>query len=163
MLCILCHACDVSRVWRAPRKKRIWIFGKAVSYGGLFFSRLQSFFCFQVTYCPVKRGNRADSSRNESDYSRRALPRSVFRFLRVAVARIRTSSFFNCVVRKLTVDQNGALCLNQLFFLARKLKNELVRNSRNREAGKWPGYLSESSQTPSDESRLDFLSLRGNN
>ena len=31
----------------------------------------QRFFCFQVSFCPVKRGNRAGSSRNESDYSRR--------------------------------------------------------------------------------------------
>ena len=31
----------------------------------------RAFFCFQVSYCPVKRGNRAGSSRNESDYSRR--------------------------------------------------------------------------------------------
>ena len=38
---------------------------------GTFFFRLQSFFCFQVSYCPVKRGNRAGSSRNEPDYSRR--------------------------------------------------------------------------------------------
>ena len=29
------------------------------------------YFCFQVSFCPVKRGNRAGSCRNESDYSRR--------------------------------------------------------------------------------------------
>ena len=29
------------------------------------------FFCFQVSFCPVKRGNRTGSSRNESVYSRR--------------------------------------------------------------------------------------------
>ena len=49
-------------------------------------------------------------------------------------------------------------------FLARKLKNELVRNYRNcnnRETGNWSGYLSESSQTHSEKSRLDFLSLPG--
>ena len=28
------------------------------------------FFCFEVGFCPVNRGNRAGSSRNESDYSR---------------------------------------------------------------------------------------------
>ena len=46
--------------------------GKAVSYGGLFFfGDKQSFLCFQVSYCPAKRGNRAGPSRNEYDYSRR--------------------------------------------------------------------------------------------
>ena len=39
---------------------------------GDFLFRLQAeLFCFQVSYCPVKRGNRADSSQNESDHSRR--------------------------------------------------------------------------------------------
>ena len=31
----------------------------------------KGFFCFEISFCPVKRGNRAGSSRNESDYSRR--------------------------------------------------------------------------------------------
>ena len=45
---------------------------QAVLYAGLFFLRLQtSVFCFQVSFCLAKRGNRAGSSRNESDYSRR--------------------------------------------------------------------------------------------
>ena len=35
------------------------------------------------------------------------------------------------------------------------------RNCDNREAGNWSGYLSESSQTHSEKSRLDFLSLPG--
>ena len=59
----------------------------------------------------------------------------------------------------------GAM-FDQLFFLARKLKNELVRISRNRDnrqAGHWYGYLSESSQTHSEKSQLDFLSVRGKN
>ena len=46
------------------------------------------------------------------------------------------------------------------------MKNELARNCRNcynREAGNWYGYLSVSSQTHSEKSRLDFLSLRGKN
>ena len=77
----------------------------------------------------------------------------------------RTSSFFNCVVRKLTVDQNwGSVWWKKK--IASKLKNELLRNCRNcdnREAGKWPGYLSASSQTHSEKSLLDFLFLRGNN
>ena len=37
---------------------------------GTFFFLLQTqFLCFQVSYCPAKRGNRASSSRNEFDYS----------------------------------------------------------------------------------------------
>ena len=45
---------------------------KAVSYGRLFQKGCkQIFFCFQVSFCPIKRGNRAGSSRNESNYSRR--------------------------------------------------------------------------------------------
>ena len=40
--------------------------------GGFFWGGYkQSFFRFQVSYCPVKSGSRAGSSRNESDYSRR--------------------------------------------------------------------------------------------
>ena len=38
------------------------------------------FFCFQVRFCPVKRGNRAGSSRNEFNYSRRGT-QSSFLFL----------------------------------------------------------------------------------
>ena len=39
---------------------------------GLFFlGYKQRFFCFQVSFRPVKRGNRAGSSRNEFNYSRR--------------------------------------------------------------------------------------------
>ena len=44
---------------------------KAVRYAGLFFWGCRVFFCFQVSFCPVKRGNRAGSSQNEFDYSRR--------------------------------------------------------------------------------------------
>ena len=40
-------------------------------WGLFFWGYNQSFFCFQVSYCPVKRRNQASSSRNESDYSRR--------------------------------------------------------------------------------------------
>ena len=55
---------------------------------GDFFFRLQSFFCFQVSYCPVKRGNRAGSSRNEFLTTRGEVPRPFFRFSRVTVAII---------------------------------------------------------------------------
>ena len=138
---------------------------KAVSYGGLFFSEVtsKSFFCFQVSYCPVKR----KSSRLFSKWVWLLSERYPDQFSASRESQLRefrTSSFFNCVVRKLTVDQNGGSVLVNFCFLARKLKNELVRNSRNcdnREAGKWPGYLSASSQTHSEKSRLDSLSLRG--
>ena len=41
--------------------------------GRLLCGASEFFFCFQVvsSFCPVKRGNRAGSSRNEFDYSRR--------------------------------------------------------------------------------------------
>ena len=56
-------------------------------WGGLFLIGCRVFFCFQVSVSPVKRGNRAGSSRNESDYSTLGeVPRSVFRSSRVAVA-----------------------------------------------------------------------------
>ena len=49
------------------------------------------FLCFQVSFCPVRWGNRVGSSRNERDYSTLGevrVPRTVFRFSRVAVVRI---------------------------------------------------------------------------
>ena len=115
--------------------------------GGLLFrgykqSFFQLFFCLQVSFCPVKRGNRVGSSRNESDYSDYLI--------------------FELCSRKLAVNQTG-LCLINFFFLARKFQNDLVRNSRtcdNREAGKWPGYLSAISQTHS-EKRGSISSLCG--
>ena len=36
-----------------------------------FFEVANRLFCCQVSFCPVKRGNQAGFSRNESDYSRR--------------------------------------------------------------------------------------------
>ena len=39
--------------------------------GDFFRGYKQNVFCFQVSYFPVKRGNRAGSSQNEFDYSRR--------------------------------------------------------------------------------------------
>ena len=37
--------------------------------GNFLFYVANRLFCFQVSFCPVKRGNRAGSSRNEVDYS----------------------------------------------------------------------------------------------
>ena len=72
------------------------------------------------------------------------------------------------VVRPLCIVHAGLFfkVTTNFFFLPRKLKNELARNSRNcnnREAGNWCGYLTESSQTHSEKTRLDFLSSRGKN
>ena len=47
----------------------IWV--KDVCHAGLFFEVANRLFCFQVSFCPAKGGNRAGSSRNESDYSGR--------------------------------------------------------------------------------------------
>ena len=55
---------------------------------GLFFNVAKIDFCaFKFSFCPIKRGNRAGSSRNESDYSPRGTQIS-FPLSRVAVVRI---------------------------------------------------------------------------
>ena len=96
------------------------------------------------------------------------VPRPLSRFSIFAVVRIRTSSFFtffarkkswsnrtpfviNCQSSDYTIKRNGLLIL-------------IVWNSRNcdsREAEKWSGYLSESSQTHFEKTRLDFLAFTG--
>ena len=103
---------------------------KAVGYALLCFLRLKTEFSyfFAVSYRLVKRGNRAGSSRNESGDCRRG-PRSVqfiYRFWRVTMATIWTSSFFSCPVRKAAVEQKWRLWLINFFYLATKLKNELT-------------------------------------
>ena len=75
----------------------------AVRYAGLFFwGCKQSCFCFQVSCCPVKRGNQAGSSRNEFDYLRRGTQDpDQFPVYRLSQLReFRTSSFFNFLPRK---------------------------------------------------------------
>ena len=90
---------------------------KAVSYSRLLF-KLHIFFCSQVTFFPVKRGNRAGSSRNESDsYSGRGTQISFPLRESRSCQNFGRTNFFNCVVRYLTVDQNGqAVCYVGLFF-----------------------------------------------
>ena len=64
------------------------------------------------------------------------------------------------------VDETEPPFWSTVSFLTTQLKNELVRNYRNcdsREAENWSGYLSKSSQTHSEQSRLDLLALRGKN
>ena len=156
--------------------------------GFLFMLKTQSFWLLSRSFLPRrtrKRGNRAGSSRNESEYSRRGTQISFPLF-----ESRRREKKINCVVRTLAVEQNGG---SDYFFhgdsnqdlrstykptyyaiftahiwswllctpaIAIKLKNELVRIFRNcdsLEAGNWSGYVSESSQTHSEKSRLDFL------
>ena len=64
----------------------------------IFFVRLQRFFCVHVSFCLVKRGNRAGSSWNESDYSRRGTQTSFSLLDREF--RTTRSSFFNLPARK---------------------------------------------------------------
>ena len=108
----------------------------------------ERFFCFHASFCPVKRGNRAGSSRNESS-TFGEVPRSASRFSRVAVARIPDYLIFQLCSQKTNSWSKRGFCWINFFVVARKLKNELVRNSRNcdnRKAINWSGYLSESSQ-----------------
>ena len=75
-----------------------------------------------------------------------------------------TPSFFNFLARKRKVHQTEPPFWSSVSFMTAQLRNELVRNSRNcdsRETENWSGYLSESRQTHSEKSRLDFLTLRG--
>ena len=57
------------------------------------------FFCFRVSFWPLTRGNRAGSSRNESDYSRRGAQTSfpASRLSQLREFRTTNSSFFNFV------------------------------------------------------------------
>ena len=84
-----------------------------------FFLRLQTaiFFRVQFWFCPVKRGNRAGSSRNESVHSQRGTQTS-FPLLESRSCKNfgLYRSFFNCVVRKLTLDQNGRSVWSTLIF-----------------------------------------------
>ena len=57
----------------------------------------REFFCFQVSFCPAKRGNRASSSRNETTLGE--VFRPVSRSPIVAVAIISACSFFNYLAR----------------------------------------------------------------
>ena len=138
----------------------------SVLYAGLFFwGCKQRFFCFQFSFCPVKQGNRAGSSRNEFYYSRRGAQTS---FLLLDCRSCENFGLVHVSIFLLGIKSwsNRTSFLINCQFLTTQLKNELVRNSRNcdsREAENWSGYLSESSQTHSEQSRLAFLALRGKN
>ena len=140
--------------------------GKAVCYAGLLLLGCkQTFFCFQVSFCPVKRWNRVGSFRNEFDYSREGTQISFPLLDSRSCENFGLLIFqFSCWKKK--VYQTEPPFWSTVSFLTTQLKNEPVRNSRNcycREAENWSGYLSESSQTHSEKSRLDFLALRGKN
>ena len=138
---------------------------KAVCYAGLFFwGCKQRFFYFQVSFCLVKRGKRAGSARNESDYSRRGT--------QISFPLLESRSCENFGLSQISIsslekrNQAEPPFCSAATFPTRQLKNKLVRNTRNcdpPETENWSGYLSESSQTHSEKIRLDFLSLRGNN
>ena len=111
-----------------------------------------SFFCVEVSFFPVKRGNRAGSSRNESDYSRRGTYPDQFPASRLSQLRKKSERY---------PDQFPASRSSQLREFSQFLK--ILATATNREAGNWSGYPSESRQTHSEKSRLDFLSSRGKN
>ena len=79
----------------------------------------QRFFCFQVSFCPVKRGNRAGSPRNESEYWER-YPDQFSASRESQLREFQTSSVFNCVERKLTLGQKGGS--DELLFSSNKIE-----------------------------------------
>ena len=88
-----------------------------------FFSRLQTefFFCFQVSFCPVRRENRVGSSWNESDYSGRGTQIS-FLSRESQLREFRTSSFFNCVATKLAHLIKIGPLFDQICFSSKKIE-----------------------------------------
>ena len=145
------------------------------SYAGLlYWGCKQRCFFFQVSFCSIpgtsylyREVNRASSSRNKSDYSRRS-PQISFPFLESRSCENFELSHFS-IVRKLTVYQKGSSVWST-FFSSKKIEIWAVKigrvsycpvkrgnragSSRNesgysREAENWSGYLSESSQTHS--------------
>ena len=137
---------------------------KAVRYAGLFFWGCRVFFCFQVSFCPVKRGNRAGSSQNEFDYSPRSTQTSLPFLDCRSCENFGLAHFSIFFLQKKSSSEPSFR--STVGFLTTQLENELVRNSRNcdcREAENWSRYLSESSQTHSEKRRLDFLASRGEN
>lgn len=119
--------------------------------------------CFQVSVWPAKRGNRADSSRNESDFSRRRIqisfPRlEMLREFRAIVAH------FSIFLPQIKSSQTEPPVCSTAAFLNTQFENNLARNYLNcdpPEPGNRSGYLSESGQTYSEKSPLDLPALRG--
>ena len=82
-------------------------------------------FAPQVSFCPVQRGNRVGSYRNESDYSRKGTQTSFPLFESRSCENFGLDHFqFSC--NKKNVDQTESpFCLTAIF-LTRKSKNELL-------------------------------------
>ena len=116
------------------------------------FGRKQRFCCVQVSFCPLKRGNRAGSSRNESAYSRRGTQTS---FPLLDLSQLREFSKIAKILATATIEKRETgLGTSPIFFATATIEK--------RETGLGT-YLSESSQTHSEKRPLDFLSLRGKN
>ena len=169
---------EIDPARRAPQTFQIWkimpairsifdlgFLGLGRSFWGTFLVRFQVELFLLSSCCPVKRGNRAGSSRNESNYSRRGTQIS-FPLFQVRSCENFGLAHFSTFMLEKKVEETEPPFWSIVSLLTTKLKNELDRNSLNsdsREAKNWSGYLSESSQTHSEKSRPDFLSIRGNN
>ena len=156
-----------------PRKLRFkysrHIQSKAVSFEGLFlWGCIHISLCFSGKLCPVKRGNHSCSSRHEFDYPCRDTQTS-FSLLYCRSREtfgLLVAQFSILILEMKTTWSNRAPFWSTVTFLTTQLKNEplIVGNFRNcdpREAGNGSRYLSESSQTHSEKSRLDFFALWG--
>ena len=98
---------------KSPPRQYTFSRGEAVCYAGLFFEVAKRvFFCFQVSFCPVKRGNRAGSSRNEFDYSRRGTQISFLLLDCRSCDNFGLAHFFNFLKKK--VYQRGPPFFDQL-------------------------------------------------
>ena len=85
--------------------------------GRLLCGASEFFFCFQVvsSFCPVKRGNRAGSSRNEFDHSRRGTETSFFVSRLSQLREFRTSSFSSFFLEKWSLSNRAPFLINCQF------------------------------------------------
>ena len=90
---------------------------------GTFFFRLWGIFCVQVSYCPAKGGNRAGSSMNEFDYSRRGT-QTIFSLLdcRSNCCENFGQAHFSVFLPEKKVDQTESQYLPIVSFLTIQLK-----------------------------------------
>ena len=94
---------------------------------GTFFFRLWGIFCVQVSYCPAKGGNRAGSSMNEFDYSRRGT-QTIFSLLDCrSCENFGLAHFSIFLPEKKLIKQSP----NIYQFSDDTIENEPVRNCRN--------------------------------
>ena len=130
----------------------------------IFFEVAGREFLLSSSFCPVKRGNRAGSSRNEFDYSRRGtqttFPLLDFRSCEgVGLAR------FSIFLLEKEVDEKQNPLLDQLsvFWLHNSKMSlfEILATATLEKQKTWSGYLSESSQTHSERRPGSISSLYG--